>query len=62
MKSEEKPVVYLVVLNRDEIIGEFKMEDDAHLFAYICALHGDPGDNFEIYVTKAGFEVAKEEV
>ena len=58
MKSEERPSVYLVVLNREEILGEFTHEEDANLFAYICALHGDKNDTVEIYEAKAGFEVA----
>ena len=59
MKQEERPGVYLVVLNREEILGEFTHEEDAQLFAYICALHGDRGDIVEYYVGKAGFEVAE---
>ncbi len=58
MLLEERHSVYLVVLNREDILGEFTNEDDAHVFAYICALHGDKGDMIEIYETKAGFEVA----
>lgn len=57
MKTEERPSVYLVVLNRDEILGEFRCEEDAHIFAYICALHADDGDKVELYETKAGFEI-----
>ena len=58
MKQEERPGVYLVVLNREEILGEFTHEEDAQLFAYICALHGDKGDLVEYYAGKAGYEVA----
>ena len=58
MKSEDRPSIYLVILNREDILGEFTHEEDAHVFAYICALHGDKGDTVEIYETKAGFEVA----
>ena len=58
MKQEERPSVYLVVLNREEILGEFTHEEDAQLFAYICALHGDKGDIVEYYAGKAGYEVA----
>ena len=59
MKTEERPSVYLVILNRDQILGEFTREEDAHIFAYICALHADAGDKVELYETKAGFEVAE---
>lgn len=58
MKSEERPSIYLVILNREDVLGEFTHEEDAQLFAYICALHGDKGDTVEIYEAKAGFEVA----
>lgn len=55
----EKPCIYLVVLNREDIIGEFKNREDAKLFAYICALHGDKDDNLEVYVTTDGFLVGE---
>ena len=58
MKSEERPSIYLVILNREDVLGEFTHEEDAQLFAYICALYGDKGDTIEVYETKAGFEVA----
>lgn len=57
MKTEERPTIYLVVLNRDEVLGEFKREEDAHIFAHICALHADIGDQVELYEAKAGFEI-----
>lgn len=56
---EERPNRYLVVLGRDQILGEFTEEEDASIFAYICALHGDKGDVFETYKSIAGFEVAE---
>lgn len=59
MKSEERPSIYLVILNREDVLGEFTHEEDAQVFAYICALHGDAGDVVEYYETKAGFEVAE---
>lgn len=59
MKTEERPGFYLVILNREDVIGEFAHEEDAHLFAYLCALHGDKGDVVEIYKSTEGFEVAE---
>lgn len=56
---EEHPNRYLVVLNQDQILGEFTEGEDARMFAYICALRGDEGDVFEIYKTIEGFEVAE---
>lgn len=56
---EERSNRYLVVLDRDQILGEFTEEEDARLFAYICAIHGDKGDVFETYKTIEGFEVAE---
>lgn len=56
---EERPNRYLVVLDRDQVIGEFTEEEDARLFAYICAIHGDKGDVFETYKSIEGFEVAE---
>ena len=56
---EERSNHYLVVLDRDQVIGEFTEKEDAKLFAYICALHGDKGDLFEIYAGIEGFEVAE---
>lgn len=54
---EEKEAVYLVVLNRDQILGEFTQYDDAHLFSYISALHADKGDIVEVFQGKDGYEV-----
>lgn len=57
MNNEERKARYLVVLNKETILGDFSNHDDAVLFAYISALHGDNGDLFEVYGGTEGFEV-----
>lgn len=54
---EERTARYLVVLNRDQILGEFTEDEDAHLYAYISALHADNGDSVEVYKGVGGFEI-----
>ena len=57
MEAVKAPMIYLVVLNRDQVLGEFKNEEDAKLFAYICALHGSTGEVYETYEVMQGYEV-----
>ena len=57
MEHEERKVRYLVVLNKETILGDFADHNDAILFAYISALHGDNGDLFEVYGGLEGIEV-----
>ena len=57
MNNEERKARYLVILNKETILGDFSNHDDAVLFAYISALHGDSGDLFEVYGGTEGFEV-----
>lgn len=57
MNNEERQARYLVVLNKETVLGEFTKHDDAVLFAYISALHGDSGDIYEVYGGTEGFEV-----
>lgn len=57
MQNEERKARYLVVLNKETILGDFANHDDALFFAYISALHGDDGDLYEVYGGLEGFEV-----
>ena len=57
MENEERNARYLVVLNKETILGDFAERNDAILFAYISALHGDNGDLFEVYGGLEGIEV-----
>lgn len=57
MEHEERKARYLVVLNKETILGDFAGHDDALFFAYISALHGDSGDLYEVYRGTEGFEV-----
>ena len=57
MEHEERKARYLVVLNKETILGDFASHDDALFFAYISALHGDSGDLYEVYGGTEGFEV-----
>ena len=57
MENEERKARYLVVLNKETILGDFANHDDARFFAYISALHGDDGDLFEVYGGLEGIEV-----
>ena len=57
MENEERKARFLVVLNKETILGDFANHDDAQFFAYISALHGDNGDLFEVYVGLEGIEV-----
>lgn len=57
MNIEERKGRYLVVLNKETILGDFANHDDALFFAYISALHGDSGDLYEVYEGTEGFEV-----
>lgn len=57
MENKEKKARYLVVLNKETILGDFANHDDALFFAYISALHGDDGDLFEVYGGLEGIEV-----
>lgn len=57
MNNEERKARYLVVLNKETILGDFANRDDALLFAYISALHGDDGDIYEVYGGLEGLEV-----
>ena len=52
---------YLVIWNREEILGEFKHIEDAKIFNYICALHGDPGDKFELVEVHEGYLIQERE-
>lgn len=57
MNNEERKARYLVILNRETILGDFSNHDDALFFTYISALHGDDGDTYEVYGGLEGFEV-----
>ena len=57
MEIEERKARYLVVLNKETILGDFANHDDALFFAYISALHGDDGDLYEVYGGLEGIEV-----
>lgn len=57
MENEERKARYLVVLNKETILGDFANYDDALFFAYISALHGDDGDLYEVYGGMEGFEI-----
>lgn len=57
MEHEERKDRYLVVLNKETILGDFANHDDALFFAYISALHGDDGDLYEVYGGMEGFEI-----
>ena len=57
MNKEERKARYLVVLNKEAILGDFANHDDALFFAYISALHGDDGDLYEVYGGLEGIEV-----
>lgn len=57
MEHEERKARYLVVLNKETILGDFANHDDALFFAYISALHGDDGDLYEVYGGMEGFEI-----
>lgn len=57
MNNEERKARYLVILNKETILGEFANHDDALFFAYVSALHGDDGDLYEVYGGLEGFEV-----
>lgn len=57
MNNEERKARYLVILNKETILGEFANHDDALFFAYISALHGDDGDLYEVYGGMEGFEI-----
>ena len=57
MNIEERKGRYLVVLNKETILGDFAKHDDALFFAYISALHGESGDIYEVYEGTEGFEV-----
>lgn len=60
MEHEERKPRYLVVLNKETILGDFIWHDDARFFAYISALHGNSGDLYEVYGGTEGFEVGEE--
>ena len=60
MEHEERKARYLVVLNKETILGDFAEHNDAILFAYISALHGDDGDLYEVYEGMEGIEVGQE--
>ena len=57
MQNEERKARYLVILNKETILGDFANHDDALFFAYISALHGDDGDLYEVYGGLDGFEI-----
>lgn len=57
MENEERKARFLVVLNKETILGDFANYDDALFFAYISALHGDNGDLCEVYKGMGAFEV-----
>ena len=60
-KNEIPEHGYLVIWNREEILGEFKNIEDAKIFNYICALHGDPGDKFELVEVLEGYLIQERE-
>ena len=55
--EEKKETPYLVILNREDVLGEFNKLEDAELFCYICALRGDKGDTIELYQGRSGYRV-----
>ena len=57
MQNVERKARYLVILNKETILGDFANHDDALFFAYISALHGDDGDLYEVYGGLEGFEI-----
>lgn len=57
MNNEERKARYLVILNKETILGDFANHDDALFFAYVSALHGDDGDLYEVYGGMEGFEI-----
>lgn len=57
MEHVERKASYLVVLNKETILGDFANHDDALFFAYISALHGDDGDLYEVYGGMEGFDI-----
>lgn len=57
MQYEERKIRYLVILNKETILGDFAKHDDAIFFAYVSALHGDEGELYEVYEGTEGFEV-----
>ena len=57
MENEERKARYLVVLNKETILGDFANYDDAMFFTYVSALHGDDGDLYEVYVGLEGVEI-----
>ena len=57
MENEKRKARFLVVLNKETILGDFANHDDALFFAYISALHGDDGDLYEVYGGMEGFEI-----
>lgn len=57
MENEERKARYLVVLNKETILGDFANYDDALLFTYVSALHGDDGDIYEVYGGMEGIEI-----
>ena len=57
MENEERKARYLVVLNKETILGDFANHDDALFFAYVSALHGDEGDLYEVYGGMEGFDI-----
>ena len=57
MENEERNARYLVVLNKETILGDFAERNDAIIFAYISALDGDNGDLYEVYGGLEGFEI-----
>ena len=57
MEHEERKARYLVVLNKETILGNFANHDDALFFAYVSALHGDEGDLYEVYGGMEGFNI-----
>ena len=65
--SEEKKEMkipehqWLVIANREEIYGEFKHLFDAKIFNCICALHGEPGDKFEVVEVVEGYLIQERE-
>lgn len=57
MENEERKARFLVVLNKETILGDFAKHDDALFFAYVSALRGDDGDLYEVYGGLEGIEV-----
>ena len=52
---------WLVIANREEIHGEFKHLEDAKIYNYICARHGEPGNTFEVVKVVEGYVVQESE-